>query len=661
MLLPSQMISPMFKKLPVIAGMLFCWAFVAAVFTTGITSPWLVTLSMAIGIAALILILLAPNIRHGWQIPKTPLFILVGLFWLWLVISLSWSSVPFISTYFTILWSILPALFMALVLAHHRLAIAPVLLYGTIGVCGLFAVWALIQFFFLYETYGTRIHHPMIDPNNLSALFNIGIFPALAVFLVSGNPVIRRIALALALLFFAGLLVTQSRGAMLAFIIAFAILMAVLVGKTGLLQEKRRIFMLVIAALALTITLHNYHPILTGQKHFQSNLTKIDMVGTGSFTSRIHLLESTYDMATDNLWTGTGMATFFLHYPSYRNPAERSSGGMFTHSDTLQLWAETGLPSFLLFYAILIAALWRTIAALKAAGQDKDKKSAVIAPFCAMLAVTGHAHVTYLFYTPAVLIPFAVMFGVWYLATEQALGDDSKRLSFIPSGAKKWSAALIAGGIPVIGCVWILRAAIATAITQNAALLVNQDRMNETAPYIAAAAAVAPGSFGDHYEFEAQIRMIHLQRHAKDMEKEDIRIMFEEALAYSAKAQEKNPVNTSLWHLDATLYLTVHEGLIEDGLERGVVILERVLDFNPLSIGSRFLLSRLYRLQERHDDALALLHDAEQWRRYNRQEDVWLYQMIADIYDFKGDSRKQEEYLERVKEVQRNIVRRQQR
>jgi len=59
----------------------------------------------------------------------------------------------------------------------------------------------------------------------------------------------------------------------------------------------------------------------------------------------------------DHFWTGTGLGTFWVVYPAYRQvPSEMRWNE--THNDYLQVFFETGLPGFL----IAMWFLWRLAA-----------------------------------------------------------------------------------------------------------------------------------------------------------------------------------------------------------------------------------------------------------------------------------------------------------
>ncbi|MCB1557082.1 MAG: hypothetical protein KDJ15_07200, partial [Alphaproteobacteria bacterium] len=137
------------------------------------------------GVFAASAFLLFKNLRTGAGLPGNVGSVFLFLFWLYLGVSLSWSTVPFMSTLFFLILGSLPLLFFSLVGAPKI-----VLRYTAIGIgggLGVLALWALVQFFFFYDSYGPRIHHPLMNPNNLAALFNMGLFVALGLYAAAPN------------------------------------------------------------------------------------------------------------------------------------------------------------------------------------------------------------------------------------------------------------------------------------------------------------------------------------------------------------------------------------------------------------------------------------------------------------------------------------------
>src|SRR5690606_13058497 len=132
--------------------------------------------------------------------------------------------------------------------------------------------------------------------------------------------------------------------------------------------------------------------------------------------------------------------------------------GYFAHMDPLQFWAEMGIAAPLLFYAILISILLRTIRAMRAAGDDVARRAEILGPFCALLAVTLHTHISFHLYLPCTLIVLGCFLAYWMAATSAVLPDD--KISFLRNRRATKMAAFAAMLAILLSASWITRASL---------------------------------------------------------------------------------------------------------------------------------------------------------------------------------------------------------
>src|SRR6185436_8228459 len=81
------------------------------------------------------------------------------------------------------------------------------------------------QYLFFYKTFGPRIHHPLLDPNNMAALMNMGLLSAAGFYMTAVTPRQSGWRLALAALFWAALMATQSRSGIFCAVAGLAVLL----------------------------------------------------------------------------------------------------------------------------------------------------------------------------------------------------------------------------------------------------------------------------------------------------------------------------------------------------------------------------------------------------------------------------------------------------
>ncbi|MCB9990585.1 MAG: O-antigen ligase family protein [Rhodospirillales bacterium] len=624
---------PWIVSVPLLMG-----GFICSVFFVGTDSPLLAPAVLCLlGYAA---IGMSSGFKDGWAIPRTWVVIFVMLFWLWLVLSMFWSTTPYVSTIFTIILSILPGFFMVNIMAKDAPDWTKIHVGALWVTLGAFAVWALIQFFILYETYGaSRIHHPMLNPNNLAGLFNLGIFPALALFFLAKEKRWLIVSGIVVALFYMALIVTQSRGGFLACAIAtFIFVPFASLRVKGAFPWKRILFLAAVAVLL------PYLANIYRGGALEENLVGETLKNVRSAEDRFYLWQSTLQMIKEHPLLGTGLASFFFYYPQYRNPLDRSDG-FFAHMDPLQFWAEMGIWAPIFFYGVLIAALFRTYKAVKAAGDDQRMRLEIMAPFCGMLALTGHTHITFHLYMPGMLLPLSGLLSYWYIATERALGDRADRLVWAPAGKLRWGAMAGLALIVLLVGGWVARASGATYIMSQVQAAAMKNDKDGALEKLKLAGKVGPNTFSRYYEYEARFRVNHLWQNAKQMDKDAVRKLYEETMYYLDEAQKRNQPYTAIWDLRARAYSAVNGILLSDGNEMAKAELAKVLTANPLATDSRVGLANIYVSEGDLKKAIEVLEAGSQLPRQKGRLDLTYLVTIANLKKQVGDLRAYEMYM----------------
>jgi tetratricopeptide (TPR) repeat protein len=566
--------------------------------------------------------------HHGKiSIPRSAVTILITVFMLWAIFALQFSHVPFVSTFFTINLCFMPLLFLGLVLHPDKNFIR--LHTGVAAlVLGITALWAVIQFVFMYDPNDARIHHPMLNPNNLAGLFNLGTLPALAFLLYArGRTQFIAATLLFALLFMA-LAVTQSRGGLLAFAVSSFILIIVTTASAPLKSFKWQRILLALAIISLSMLCVH----MGSEGRLGYALGQISSFQTtNTMQGRFILWSGTLKIMADHLWTGIGLGTFFFFYPQYRQPAD-TSDGFFAHMDSIQFGAEMGIVATVLFYAILIAILLRTIFALRALEKNDIKRLYIFAPFCAMFAVALHTHMTFHLYMPGILAMMGIYLAFWYQQTEQALNDSDKRLSIPLNQTKKVVLAVIIIAAYLPPTTFALRTAWGVYYTEKAMEFAIAKDHEQSRKYVTMAGKFAPDSFARYYEYEARFPATVVLRGAKLLDKAVLQEQYDKAIYYINEAEKRNPVFTHLWDMKARLYSAVDGILIDDGREQAIKMLQKIIIYNPLAIDSRLKLAQMYEELGDKQTAAKILADGAKWPRPMGTKDVAYLVKWAALY-----------------------------
>lgn len=631
-----------FSSPSVLTAMPLLAAFVLALFFHGTQDIEYAPLVAAICTAGFLLLI--HGLKGGWAFPRSVTAWLMAAWWAFLFIALQGSEAPYISTYFFIIFSIVPFLFFALVMAREPLRSCAVHAAVILAGIAVLAVWALAQFFFLYGEYGPRIRYPLMDPNSLAGILNMGLLSALALFMTAKGRRGAVFAGALCGLLWAALVVTQSRAGMAAAIVSAAILLPLLA--RPLKGHGGKLSTLLLLAPGVPILLELYSDIA-----YSRDLARAVFSGAGvSIVDRGALWHAAAAMIRDHFWRGTGLATFPYLYSAYRLPSDHSDG-YFTHMDPLQFWVEMGAGAPVLFYALMTAILIRTARAIKKTKNIRTRAQ-ILGPFCALLALLLHTHLNYHLYMPALLVPAAVFLAYWYVATESALG--AARHSFSPKRTGvRFSAAAAGCYILSLAALWSAGAAIATHYTAQAEMHLAQALPDEARKDMIAATRWAPRSKAQIPQYEAKWRTMKLRRD-EDLLVAQKQKLYGDALAFLDEAQRRQPSLENIYNDRAKLYFVAQEeGLAADGKALAIPELQKVLRMNPLNLDARTGLARIYMGEGEMKKALAVLDDGLHWPRPKGQPDLDYLVMTARLHKQTGDEKMHDalinEALERAK------------
>lgn len=541
---------------------------------------------------------LLPGLKKGWAVPVSPVFISVMLFWAYLTASILWSTVPYNSVFFALIIGVLPFLFLVFVLAP-----APVKwlkIHGAaLGVAALvLSGWALTQFFFFYEEYGPRIHHPMLNPNNLAVLFNMTLFPLLALFFYVQKKSHVALVFVFLMMVYGGLLVTQSRGAFLAFVISLLPFLWVCRKSPQMNWSRFAIMLAGFVAFFVLVNLINSGALFKSITHLRQGLEMASAV------DRIELWKSTWQIIQEHFWLGTGLGTFFYYYPAYRSRIDKSDG-FFVHMDPLQFWQEMGVMAPVLFYAVLIFVLYFTIRTIHNVPKDSVMRLWIMAPFCGLLALVGHTHITFHLYILIVMIPAGFLLAWWYIATEQV--HPVRRIAVkIGTRPAKLVAVIFIIVLYAFVASWLGRAAYATQLLNDANRLMGSGRMNAGYEKVIKADKYAPDSYWRPYEYHAKYRLSLLLDQGRRLDKETRRGIYVQAINYATQAMERNPATTHLWSLKAMVLFAGREFKPEN-LNEAADLLAKTIETNPMLLDARLGLARIYKSQGEFRKALEVL------------------------------------------------------
>lgn len=534
-------------------------------------------------------IAIIPSFWRGLEIPVAAPSMFVFALWLYVTLSLSWSSVPFASLVTYMIFIACPLPFFAVLLNPDREQWSKTLGIALFTALSITAGWAIIQFVFFGDIYGDRAHHPLPNPNNLAGLLNLGLLPALALFLTAKDKSwLLPGALFLVLLFFAGLVATESRGGILSALIAALVLVTTLRRHPPVLWQ--RLLALIVPALIVFFLVS-----MVTDMRFATRLGDLAMISADEpALARLAIWENTLQMFKDHIWFGVGLGAFYLYYPSYRMPGADNSTGNWAHMDPLQYGVEMGVIAPLLLYGIAIAVLVRTIRAVKAAPQGSTERAGVMALFCALLAIFIHTHASFHLYIMPIMIVTGVWLALWYHLTSKVL--ETKNYAAVQMAA--WQKPFMGFvTIAIAGLIGVM--AVSSAMGQHHLLraheLIKRGLTEQFVAAIEEAESWAPHSFIDPEVHLASLYIDLLGKNAAALftpeEQQALYLQTKELLDI---ASAMNPPWAQVDYKRGQMYSRINTDFEPEAPTMAITSFENAVKKDPMHFKARQELAQLY-------------------------------------------------------------------
>lgn len=324
----------------------------------------------------------------GWR-PKRGIDVLLLGWLIWLPLTLFWSMSIGMAMQWVGILMLLPLAYLSwrLVAAHARAKLALQTILWILLL--ILMIWGLNQG---PDTVSLKPQGPFNDPNTYAGVLNLLALPLLAHYLASNLATLPRWNRTLQLTLLGGaalvFFLVASRGATLSVLLTVPVLLWVARSQADFIRKL---------LLLMTVAVVSYGLALWSTSGFGNVVQRLANTLHRGDSSRLMLIQSALDMIADHPWSGTGLGSFRLLYPSYRMPEEAGTGGGWVHNDYLQLWLEGGFPMLVLLLALVgwvVWAMWRNARAVKV-----DNDALVRFGYLSgMMAVFIQANVNFMFY-----------------------------------------------------------------------------------------------------------------------------------------------------------------------------------------------------------------------------------------------------------------------
>jgi O-antigen ligase len=597
-----------FRASPVLISLLWGLSFLCSL---PLIKPYEISRLCAIGFL-LCAIMLAGNeyiLRAERPALGRPIPVSLGLFFLLAAASLIWT--PAFSVSFISLWTffLLPGGFLLFLMAENPAVYKNAACFAGCLVGGL-GLWALVQYFFLPGLLvNGQVRIPFANPNNYAALLALGFFPGLGFMLRTKKRLHANLALLYGAVTLGGIIIIGGRGVLLAtFLMAAFFLLAV---RPHLARHRRCGVVLALTAFAAFIL-----PYLIRNDQVMA-LDRLQELTTGpeaATATRLSVWHSTWEMIKTHPLTGTGLGTFYLYYPQYRLPADQFSGGLMTHNDPLQFWAEIGILGPVLFYLVLAIAGFYMIRFLQRTPSASEDRIMPVAAFCGLGVIALHVHIDFDLYGPATLCLCGLVLAFWHQQTVSPLTSARRLSPVIPIIAALAALPIL---FPLQG---LLRSEYYTNQAKAYAL---RGDMNAYGAMVNKAHDAGFGLNARAYAMAAIVPLGLLENPDAALPPSEKEALITQTESLLARAISHNPRNVLSYYEKARLRR------ISGDSAAAADILEKTLVMDPRHLPSRLLLADLYEKKGEREKAWTLLRAGLDYH-YGFHNPLLLYKRLLD-------------------------------
>lgn len=615
-----------------IISVLFAAILASSLFFNGVDIIYF-SISISLLLISLVYIL---TIRYQDGLPvKRSWFnlLLVSLF-VWLGISVSWSTIPYMSSINFWWLSSLLMMYVLYGLFPGRQRLWPMLISVVIVAAVLLSGYGVVQAYLLDGTPQATF----LNKNSLAAFLNLAILPGIAWLMLhlQRAPLNSKSSLLVLAIFMMTFTVAiiASRGAMLSLLISFSLLL-------GLVYKTLRWRSIIVPVLIIVIAF------LMAQLLWDGNLSaRIESLGdpASAGSDRFTIWRGAWDMLMASPWWGIGLGTFWQAYPAFRLP-EDGSGGFYVHNDYLQLWIEAGLPALLLLIALMISLTWYVVRELKKQ-PDTGNRILLVSLYCAILSVSMHSFFTFNFYT----LPILLIIGLYMAKLHQLTGADKPVLHIdIARHIGKHAYITILVLLSLFPISYLAGFGISDIYFKKAQSYAAQGNIQEASEALQYANQLFPAT--DNILYSHALLGRHILKGLPANIQTDRHQIYKEAMNLLAMAQKKNPLRPQVYLIRAQL-LTENQTMSgPDWQQTAFNNLQRALSLNPRFYRARALYARLLLRAGRQQQAATILEAGSPYPYQETVEILEYYYLLAKLRQRRGNIDGAKHYVDKVNKI----------
>jgi O-antigen ligase len=386
----------------------------------------------------------------------------------------------------------------------------------------LLSIWGLFQYasgeLYLFDM-GHRANSIFVTPNTFAASINVILLPAIVFYLIGIKR--YRFLFPSLLVMFSALLVTQSRGGWVAFLVSLVIifvLIRVLDINIDRLKLKK-----IILGLSLIIVIYSISNLIENDRlinnisisHSTNHLIRSDSI-ISTMSHRFMLYDIAWQQIKLHPFLGQGFHTYQYFQKRDQIAPYIGSISRYPHNDYLQLWMEIGLLGVLVFISLFIASIYFILKLSKRL--EPYELITMLALIVGLSSFYIHALVDFVFYVPFLLLIYGCSFGM----LNQIINKYSNHVYEVNLSSKFINFNLFKSLVGLIVISFLSQPAIGQFTYSQAVKKSNLLIYEEAIPFFELARRFAPYE-PDYYWYEGAILMnsVKLVQHAQSARRAD--------------------------------------------------------------------------------------------------------------------------------------------
>lgn len=620
------MIEPMMIRKHAFYSFVFIASLFASLFYNG---QYIEYYSVSLSILMLGLLFLAHDNYDDLSIPRNSILLTLLLFFLWMTIHIFIGSVTYLSI-INLWWVggfVVTFIMYQLVKQKDKYWLYSYswLIALLLGLC----VYALYQRFGM----GGDPRATFINKNSFAALLNLCMFPLLACYMGENKGFFfkqKPLILLILFVFFFLIAIIGSRGALL----AFAIALLVYIISTKHTYGWRPY--LIIGGLFIAALLLGY------MISFNDSISRtfITEYSQESNSQRLLIWQGSWKLFEESPWYGWGLGAYWLFWPSYKLPEDRSAG-FYAHNDYLQFAIELsviGLALFLVFLFSIFYLYLKRVYSAKKQGQPCTEFAAV---YAGLLTVMLHSFFTFNFY----ILPTTLAFGLLLGRFQQLIAQQTETpvWRFQPSQYLRKSVYYLSViGLVAIPLIFFVTLAASMEVSSQAKALERENKMLQAHERYNLARSLAP-LMDIHYFVHADFlrRSIESVPETRPDEKQKLANL---ALELLSKAKKLNPLRPQTYYILGLLYRDSTIGNKEENTKLALDAFQKTLLANPRHIPARLDIAKILYEHDKKKAALSVLIEGTKYPFRPSRTSIYYINKMADLFTEIGDKKQADHF-----------------